>query len=169
MSKGDHRPGDLPPAWKVRELFHYDPATGIFTRKVRTSNRVKVNEVAGLRKPSRYVLICVDGRQYRAHRLAWLYVHGEPPNGDLDHINRIKTDNRIANLREATRKQNMENTGAQKNSATGVKGVHWDAVREKWASTIHHHGKTIAGGRFDSIDQATRSRKALEKKYFAPL
>lgn len=153
-------------AERLRELLHYDPATGLFRRKIRTSNRIKAGDVAGTGKGKRYVLICVDGVQYRAHRLAWLYVHGKWPRNDLDHEDRDKKNNRIDNLRPATRKENMENALAPRNSKTGVRGVYWDSERKMWAATIHHHKKTISGGRFASIAEAISARKLLEARFF---
>jgi len=153
-------------AERLRALLDYDPETGVFTRKVRTSNRIRSGDIAGTRNPPRYTLISIEGIQYRAHRLAWLYVYGEWPSEDLDHINRVKTDNRLCNLRLATRKQNMENNGPQKNNRLGIRGVYWDVARKKWAVTIHHHGRTIAGGRFDSVDSAKARRAQLENRFF---
>ena len=82
-------------AERLREVLDYDPDTGVFTRKVRTASSVKVGDVAGSLNGKGYIRIRVDGRLYFAHRLAWLYVHGEWPVDQVDHINGIKNDNRI--------------------------------------------------------------------------
>ncbi len=95
----------------LRSILHYDQETGIFTWKVRTARRVKAGDVAGCSDGDGYRLIKVQSRLYKAHRLAWLYIHGSWPKDQIDHINRIRTDNRIANLREVSNKQNLQNTG----------------------------------------------------------
>lgn len=154
-------------AERLREVISYDPATGIFTRRVSVGRRrSKVGDVAGSVTWNGYAIICVDSLQYRAHRLAWLYVYGKWPNADIDHINRNRIDNRIANLREATRGQNMQNAGLQKNNMSGIRGVYWDNVKQKWTANIQHNHRTIYLGRFDRIDDATSARRAAEKHFF---
>ena len=85
----------------LRSQLHYDPATGVFTRKVATSNTVKVGDVAGNRHIDGYWEVSVLNKTYLAHKLAWLYVYGEMPSGRLTHINGDKSDNRIENLGSA--------------------------------------------------------------------
>ena len=98
-------------AERLREVLAYDPDTGVFTWKARTSpfSRVNVGDVAGNLRRDGYIEICVDGRKHQSHRLAWLYVYGEWPADQIDHINGIRTDNRIANLREANNAENHHN------------------------------------------------------------
>lgn len=115
---------------RLAELLHYDPLTGLFIRKVRTSNRIKVGDVAGCVNPEGYVQISVDGKPFLAHRLAWLYVHKEWPQNLIDHVNGDKKDNRIANLRAANNTQNMHNAPYGSKSKTGIKGIHcWNTIR----------------------------------------
>ena len=106
----------------VREEFDYDPTTGNLRWK--TSGRGRnVGEVAGF-YGNPYWRVKVRGRAYYAHRLVWAHVHGVWPSGEIDHINEIKTDNRISNLRDATRSVNMTNiSGAQRNNKIGYRGV----------------------------------------------
>lgn len=111
-------------------------------------------------------MIKIDQRKYFAHRLAWFYVHKHWPLSDIDHINRVKIDNRLSNLRSVTRKQNQENQAPHSNSTSGVLGVHMDKTRNKWVARIKHFGKTIFLGRFTSFDEAVSARKAAEKIYF---
>lgn len=89
-----------------------------------------------------------------AHRLAWLYVYGEWPDAEIDHINGNTGDNRISNLRPATRAQNGANRGRQTNNASGVKGVCWHAQSGKWRAMIRISGKSRHLGLFNDIGAA---------------
>jgi hypothetical protein len=110
-------------AERLRELIHYDAATGNFTRLVATS-RIPRGAVAGRGTHTYYWRISVDGREYKAHRLAWLWMTGKWPLFFIDHINMDKADNRWCNLREATKAQNMVNTGRRaNNSSSGFKNI----------------------------------------------
>ena len=95
----------------LREALHYDPDTGIFTWKVATASCVKVGAEAGCVKNDGYRAIGMGGKSYKAHRLAWLYVHGEWPKEQIDHINHIRTDNRMENLRPASGGENAKTKG----------------------------------------------------------
>ncbi|MCK9994454.1 MAG: hypothetical protein Dbin4_02974, partial [Alphaproteobacteria bacterium] len=94
---------------RLKELLHYDPDTGVFTRRVQTSSNARVGDVAGCLHPEGYRHIQIDGKRYAAHRLAWLYMTGEWPTNQLDHLNGVRDDNRWGNLREATHGQNQQN------------------------------------------------------------
>ena len=154
-------------AGKLRELLHYDPETGIFTRKVRTSPRVKAGDIAGSQGGGGYLLIRVCSRKYQAHRLAWLYVYGEWPEDQIDHINRDRADNRIANLREVTNKQNQQNASKRSDNTSGYPGVSWYKLDSKWAAKIRHNQKLIHLGCYNAIEEAVAARKAAEKLYWA--
>ena len=106
----------------------------------------------------------VFGRNVLAHRVAWAIQYGEWPEGDIDHINGDKTDNRLRNLRQATRSQNLMNRGAAPSNTSGVKGVCWDKRRGKWSAKIKVGGKTHNLGRFDAIDDAANAYKAASLK-----
>lgn len=147
-------------AERVRELFTYESLTGIFTRKVATSRNTKVGEIAGSIDPHGYRCIAVDGAIYKAHRLAWLYVHGEWPALDLDHINRVRDDNRIANLREVSRSENCQNSSGRVDNKSGHRGVYWNKQRACWVAGIGLNGKVKYLGLFSSIDDAAAAYKA---------
>lgn len=151
----------------LRSILHYSPETGIFTRKVSTSNRVKVGDVAGSQDGHGYLNIRVCSRKYQAHRLAWLYVYGEWPEDQLDHINRNRSDNRIANLREVTNKQNHQNRSKPSNNTSGHPGVSWYKQNSKWVAHIMHNYKLIHLGYFTDVEEAVAARKAAEKLYWA--
>ena len=137
----------------VKELLRYDPDTGIFRWRVAKSANVHVGDIAGSDNGNGYLRIMIDERHYRCHRLAWLYCHGQWPAAHLDHINRDRADNRIANLREATRSQNMANRSSQQNSTHGFKGV----IRnhKRWSARIKPpKNKYIHLGTFDTPQEA---------------
>ena len=94
---------------RIRHVFTYDKSTGNLVRNF-GRGKAKKGSFSSCTDKDGYVVIGVDNKIYRAHRLVWFYVNGEFPDGDLDHINRIKTDNRIANLRCVTKAQNIQNT-----------------------------------------------------------
>ena len=113
-------------------LLDYNPISGIFTRKVRTSNRIKVGDQSGSLDKAGYLCIRVNGKSYKAHRLAWLYVSGNLPTGEIDHINGDKADNRIVNLRDVTKSVNQQNRKF-------VRGYSRD--RNRWKAQIGFDGK----------------------------
>ena len=151
----------------LRSVLHYEPETGIFTRKVRTANSVKVGDIAGGPDSDGYLRIKVQSRKYQAHRLAWLYVYGVWPKDQLDHVNRVRTDNRISNLREATVKQNNQNKSKSSNNTSGHSGVSWYKRDSKWQAQITHNQKQIHLGYFNILEEAVAARKAAEKLYWA--
>ena len=154
-------------AEKLRSVLDYEPATGIFTWKVSTSRRVKVGDVAGCPDGGGYLRIKIQSRLYKAHRLAWLYTYGEWPEDQIDHINRNKTDNRIANLREVTNKQNGQNASKRSDNTSGHPGVGWHKQSAKWVAQIKHNQKLIHLGYFTTLEEAIAARKAAEKLYWA--
>ena len=150
----------------LRSILHYDPATGIFTWKISNSNRVKVGDAAGSLGGGGYLRIRVCSRSYPAHRLAWLYVYGIWPEGQIDHINRIRTDNRISNLRDVSHKQNGQNRSKDSRNTSGHPGVYWCRQKSKWQARIMHNQKLIHLGLFADIEDAIAARKAGELKYW---
>lgn len=110
---------------ELKELFDYDPDTGVLTWKVKPkTNRVKIGDVAGTKCSKGYLQVRINGIKYLNHRIIWIMREGEIPNGyQIDHINQIKDNNCRTNLRLATSSQNNQNTNAQKNNKSGVKGL----------------------------------------------
>jgi hypothetical protein len=103
---------------RLLELLDYNPATGIFRWKASTNQRIKPGSIAGCCRHEKYWWIRLDGRSYSAGRLAWLYVYGNWPLHQIDHINRVKTDNRIGNLRDVpdgVNKLNMDRSAVKRN------------------------------------------------------
>lgn len=109
---------------RLMEAVLYNPSTGEITwLKPAASVGHLAGKEAGTINGDGYRSIMIDGKLYQGHRLAWLYVYGVFPKGRLDHVNGIKTDNRIINLREATPSQNMMNSPAPRSNSTGFKNV----------------------------------------------
>lgn len=138
---------------RLRDLFFYDPDVGKFIGKRGVQGRI-AGSVAGYVESRGYVKIKIDGVEYRAHRLAWLYVYGEFPSMDLDHINWDKSDNRIENLRMVTRCENQQNSPIRKDNTSGYKGVTFNKSRGKWAAVIVHKGVAKKLGNFGSAEDA---------------
>ena len=104
-----------------------------------------------------------------AHRLAWFFVYGYLPNSEIDHINRQRADNRIANLRLANRSVNMHNTNIAKNNKSGVTGIHWKKSHNKWSAQVYLHGHRNFLGLFDELEDAHVSINNFRKEHGLPL
>lgn len=141
-------------AERLRYLVTYDPDTGKFRRNVSTSPRALAGQECGYLDSKGYTRLRVDGKCYLAHRLAWLYMTGEWPKDEIDHKNRIRTDNRWENLREADAFTNKRNTPAYRNNASGFKGVSWHRDSKKWRSRIRIGGKEVNLGLYDTPQEA---------------
>ena len=149
---------------RVRELFNYDEHTGHFTWKVRTTNSINAGDRAGWIRPDGYIGMRFDGRYFQAHRLAWLYIKGELPLGQIDHINGVRTDNRIVNLRDVAHKDNGRNQRLAANNKSGANGVHWFKSRGKWRAEITIDGRKVHLGYFGDLDAARSARKDAERR-----
>lgn len=137
---------------RLKELLDYSPDTGVFTWKTSRGGWPAGRE-AGCLQWDGYVRIGIDGSQYRAHQLAWLWMHGEWPNR-LDHKNRDRSDNRIDNLRKATQSNNLANTTLRHNNTSGFKGVSRVRATGKWIATIKVMGKSRYLGTYDAPQKA---------------
>ncbi len=141
-------------AERLRSLLDYDPETGVFRWSNVPRAGIKAGAVAGNRNGRGYWLLCLDGKRYMAHRVAWLYVYGRWPADQIDHIDGIHANNAIANLREATNSQNNANRAATKSNRSGFKGVHWSRSARKWIAQIKHGGKIRHIGQFSTAEDA---------------
>jgi hypothetical protein len=146
-------------ASRLRELLTYDSETGEFRWIVRR-NGTKSGVAAGHKTARGYVHLRVESRLYKAHRLAWLYVHGEWPRDQIDHINGVYDDNRIANLREANSSQNKRNTGPYRNNLSGIKGVSWRPRDSRWQAEIRVNGRRHYLGYFKTSEEASAAYAA---------
>lgn len=141
-------------ATRLRELLDYDPLSGLFTWKVTPARSVKAGTVAGSLAARGYVNIKVDGKNYKAHRLAFLYMEGEFPLVEVDHINGVPSDNRWSNLRHAERWENQGNVPARSDSKSGVRGVYWVKSKGKWVAQIKSAGRNYHLGYFSTVEEA---------------
>jgi hypothetical protein len=135
-------------AEKLRSVLHYNPDTGVFMWITSGSGR-RIGVPAGSHDQDGYIRIVVLGREYRAARLAWLYMTGEWPPDEVDHRNLVKSDNVWTNLRAATKTQNQANRTAHRDNKSGLKGVGWDTQARKWRASINANHKTHNLGNFD--------------------
>jgi len=152
---------------RLKEVLDYDPCTGIFTWKNKVSRKIVVGRIAGCLDGRGYSMIRIDRKIYKSHRLAWLYMNGAFPNGQIDHINRIKTDNRICNLREASPSENQQNHPLHSDNTSGFTGVSWVKRINKWRAEIKHNGKNIHLGYHKTIEEAVAARAIAKAKYHA--
>lgn len=152
---------------RLKELFHYDPETGIFTRRVRTSRSTRQGETLQPSPGKRgYVRFSVDYHLHMGHRLAWLYMEGEWPAEDIDHVDRNRANNAWRNLRLSTMKQNRENTGTQANNTSGFRGVSWFRPSGKWWARIGHNGRRVSLGHYSDLISAVAARMAAERAMY---
>lgn len=150
---------------RLKELLSYDPKTGIFRWRVYRSQGARAGDIAGGYIGKGYLGICVDNKAYRAHRLAFLYVYGRFPAHTIDHINQVKDDNRIDNLRDVTNGENQMNAKKYRNNTSGITGVYWCKRRERWKARIGVKGTLIHLGSFLDIEDAKKVRSQAKIKY----
>ena len=149
----------------LRSLLDYDPDTGIFRWRVNRGN-VEAGAVAGSVKSDGYIRIKVNGMEFMAHRLAWLHFHGVWPEHHIDHINGVKAENRIANLRDVSRSMNLQNqTRPQKNSTSGFLGVSLHKASKRWKAMIMVNGQSQHLGYFSSAEAAHAAYLAAKLRF----
>lgn len=152
---------------RLRELLNYNQETGQFTWIAKSKlSSIPIGTIAGTQQTGGYRQIRIDGSIYTAHRLAWFSFFGKWPREELDHINGVKTDNRIQNLREATRSQNEANKRTPRNNTTGFKGVSWNKARQCFTASFQYKGKHRHLGCFATAIEAHAKYRdaALEKQ-----
>jgi hypothetical protein len=149
---------------RLKEVLHYEEDNGKFTWKIR-KGWVKPGYVAGSVNSCGYIHIWIDGKQYKASRLAWLYVYGVFPDVYVDHINCIRTDDRISNLRLASAKENAQNKKLTPQNKSGIIGVSWHKRTSSWTAQIMVDGKKIYLGIYKKIEDAAAARAAAKEKY----
>lgn len=136
------------------EVLFYCPETGKFTWRKRVSIRIVVGSEAGSVTADGYIEIGLFGQRFQAHRLAWFYMTGEWPKGQIDHKNTNASDTRWDNLREASHGQNVQNSGVRNNNTSGFKGVSFVKDIGKWHARIMADRKLHLLGYFDTSEEA---------------
>jgi hypothetical protein len=149
---------------RLRQVLDYNPETGIFTRKLR-GRRGQHRLVAGGKHSKGYITIGIDCKSYLAHQLAWFYVYGKwiP---QIDHENRIKTDNWIENLRPATTPENLHNAKRPRHNTSGLKGASFSVPHRKWRSYIQVRGKHMHLGLFQTREEAHAAYVNAARQHF---
>ena len=149
---------------RALSVIECDYETGLF-RWIKIIGRCKKCWFAGSKDSSGYTVIHVLGHCIRGHQLAWIMYYGAIPEFEIDHKNGIKSDNRIENLRDATRAENLKNARKSRANTSGYTGVNWDKQAGKWTTTITVNYITITIGLFREKDEAIAAREAANIKY----
>jgi len=144
------------------ELLRYDPETGKMYWLVSPSNCVEVGGEAGSKNGRGYWYIAVNRKLYRRSRLAFLWAHGRWPVPTVDHINRDRSDDRLANLREADHAFQNVNKPKQRNNTSGHRGVYWRKDANKWWARIQIGNRMHNLGAFESLIEALNARQTAE-------
>jgi hypothetical protein len=143
----------------------YDPDTGVFKWLDPDSNKYVPGGVAGTRNTKGYIQLWFKGGRGLAHRLAWLYVYGEIPCGQIDHINGVRDDNRISNLRVVENQDNSKNRRMRKDNKIGIQGVRMRGDASTWVASIAVDFKQVHLGSFPTLLDAACARKSAEIKH----
>lgn len=154
---------------RLLSVISYDKLTGKFTWKKQVGVRGVAGSSAGSVDAHGYLVIMIDGISDKAHRLAWLYEFGYLPENDIDHINMVRNDNRICNLREVSRSCNVRNTKNRSTNKTGIKGVCVRKGTGKFHAQIRIKEKNIHLGYYANIFDAASARYNAEVKYGFPV
>lgn len=153
---------------ELKEILEYNEISGLFIWLV-TTGGTRIGDITGwphsFHDPYRYTIIKIKQKKYLAHRLAWLYAHGEFPLDQIDHIDGDGFNNRLINLRCVDAAENGKNRKLGKNSSTGVVGVCYCNKSNKWLAQIGVNKKRHNLGYFYLFDDAVVARKVAEKEY----
>lgn len=149
---------------QLKEMLHYCPQTGVFSW-IKARQKIHVGQIAGSDKGDGYRRIKIDGKNYSAHRLAWLYVHGVWPAKCVDHINRQPADNRIENLRCVDWRENAQNLSLAKNNSSGFRGVYFETKTKRWKVQLRANRKNYFLGRYENLADAANAYAQAATKY----
>lgn len=152
---------------RVRELLCLDEATGVLTWRI-ARGKMAAGSLAGTPQNAGYRQVRLDGVRILEHRVIWLMVHGSWPQGDVDHINGIRSDNRPGNLRDVSRLVNLQNQRRPHQIGTsGRLGVTWDKRNKFWKAAIRVNGRSKHLGRFDDLDAASAAYIQAKRRLHA--
>jgi hypothetical protein len=147
---------------ELKRQLHYDPKTGEFTWLISNGPRVKVGDIAGCLNNYGYICIGINGKSYKAQRLAYLYMEGYFPEYEIDHKFGIRDDNRWSKIQHVTPTCNRQNQKVNKNNKSGFTGVSWSGQRKKWVGKIRINYKIIYLGFYDNPLEAALARFTFE-------
>ena len=149
----------------LKSILHYNPDTGIFTW---ICSRPKINfgDIAGGLDDLGYIRITINGKKYKAHRLAIFYMTEKWPPEDTDHKDLNRSNNKWENIRPSSKTQNFGNQIKYKNNKSGIKGVCWDKDANKWLAQIQFNKKKIKLGRFNNTEDAKNAYAKASKELF---
>ena len=148
----------------LKKVLDYNPDTGVFTWTIKTCRKVVAGKEAGSLSHHGYTEIRLGRILYRAHRLAYLWMTGKHPIEHIDHINRVRHDNRWVNLRECNNSENTRNTPIKKSNTSGYIGVSWSKLAQKWEAYVMLNYKKYHVGLFQCPVEASRARDELAKQ-----
>ena len=149
---------------RLKEVLRYDKDTGAFVW-IKTYRNQNLGKIAGSYDKDGYIVIKVDRKQYRAHNLAWMYVHGKFPDIILDHKDGVKDNNSICNLREVTYSENAWNQRrAHKDSKHGLIGVDYNKTKKRYRARIMVHGNRKTLGCFATAKEAHRAYLSAKRE-----
>ena len=163
---------------ELRKLLRYEPETGKLFWRYRPLNMFKDSRAhrswnsqfsgkeAFTANCNGYLLGSIHNKRYKSHRVIWAIYHGEWPNNEIDHINGVKNDNKIFNLRDSTHAQNLKNRSISSKNTSGYKGVSWDKNKKKWISSITVDGTQKFLGYFTEREQAASSYRMAAERHF---
>lgn len=148
---------------ELQKLLHYDPNTGLFTWR-QHRYPIFIGKIVGRKHVRGYLEVRIKKKYYLLHRLAWIYVNGREPE-TIDHINGIKTDNRISNLRNCSQRENCQNLLPGKRNTSGYLGVHKDKKSGKFRAEIGVDNQNIYLGMFDTAEEASEAYLKAKAQY----
>lgn len=149
---------------RLREVLDYEPETGVLRWRVSLGGKGVAGERAGTISVHGHRIVSIDGKKYRAARLCWMHIHGAMPANLIDHKNRVRDDDRLDNLREATYSGNARNVGA-KSPSSGLKGAYREMGKSKFFSCIRADGGNIYLGTFDTAEAAHSAYAEASAKF----
>ena len=153
---------------EVAKLFTYDRETGVLYWRIRDRNTIRRNYVAGSSKGTKegYRRVGIKGKIYKEHRIIMMLCFGHiPENAEIDHINHVRNDNRLCNLRFVTRSENSKNQSLSSKNTSGVTGVYFSKTKKKYIAQIKVDREIIYLGTFETLEEAAAARAEANVKF----